>query len=251
MSIHLRRSDLSDILPLRALFLQENNFQIRYNACHQRGWTDTYTVMDGERMIGYGSIKGKENINDRDTIFEFYTLPAYRRLASAIFRELLQVSKVDFIECQSNEQVLTALLYEFGKDINAEVILFAENRATRLELVEVIFRKRTDEDRIFEHQLEPVGDYVLEWNREVVATGGFLLHYNPPFADLYMEVRADCRKKGLGSFLIQELIKQCYFTGRVPAARTSIHNLASRATLLKGGLSIAGFMLLGQVKNTL
>ena len=50
----------------------------------------------------------------------------------------------------------------------------------------------------------------LELNKEVVATGGFPLHYNIPFADLYMEVRKNCRKKGFGSFLIQELKKQCY-----------------------------------------
>ncbi len=81
-----------------------------------------------------------------------------------------------------------------------------------------------------------------------MATGGFFLHYNMPFADLYMEVKEDCRKKGLGSFLIQELKKQCYLTGRVPAARTGMENVASKATLIKAGLKIAGFILLGELK---
>lgn len=103
-------------------------------------------------------------------------------------------------------------------------------------------------DTIFEHKAEPVGDYVLELNGEVVATGGFLLHYNMPFADLYMEVREDCRKKGFGSFLIQEIKKQCYLAARVPAARTGIENVASKATLLKAGLKISGHMLLGEIK---
>jgi hypothetical protein len=49
--------------------------------------------------------------------------------------------------------------------------------------------------------------------------------------------------------LIQELKKQCYLTGRVPAARTGIENVPSKATLIKAGLKIAGFMLLGQVKR--
>lgn len=64
-----------------------------------------------------------------------------------------------------------------------------------------------------------------------------------------MEVEKDYRKKGLGSFLIQELKRQCYLTGRVPAARCNIDNVASRATLTKAGLKITGFMLLGQVKS--
>ena len=91
--------------------------------------------------------------------------------------------------------------------------------------------------------------YVLEFNNEVVATGGFLLHYNMPFADLYMEVREDCRRKGFGSFLIQEIKKQCYLAGRVPAARTGLDNIASKATLIKAGFKIAGFMLSGTIKT--
>jgi GNAT superfamily N-acetyltransferase len=113
---------------------------------------------------------------------------------------------------------------------------------------EIVFRKRNETDVVFEHRAEPIGDYVLELNHEIVATGGFLLHYNMPFADLYMEVKEEYRRKGLGSFLIQELKRQCYLAGRVPAARTGTDNIASRATLIKAGCKIAGFMLLGKVK---
>ncbi len=66
-----------------------------------------------------------------------------------------------------------------------------------------------------------------------------MLHYNPPFADLYMEVREDCRRRGIGSFLIQEVKRECYLAGRVPAARTSIRNLASRACLSRAGFASA------------
>jgi len=93
-----------------------------------------------------------------------------------------------------------------------------------------------------------VGDYILELNKEVVASGGFLLHYNFPFADLYMEVKEDHRRQGLGSYLIQELKKQCYLAGRVPAARCNMDNVASGTTLTKVGLAVAGFMLIGAVK---
>ena len=62
-------------------------------------------------------------------------------------------------------------------------------------------------------------------------------------ADLYMEVRPDARRRGYGSFLIQELVTECYLAGRVPAARTSTDNIASQRTLLKGGLRECGRML--------
>jgi GNAT superfamily N-acetyltransferase len=245
--INVSKTDLKEILPLRSLFLQENNFQIRYNACHERGWTDSYVVMYDKKKIGYGAVKGNEEINDRDTIFEFYIIPSFRKLSSAAFLELLYSSKPGFIECQSNEFLLTSLLHEFGRDITSNVILFEDSFISDIRIDNIIFRKRNETDVVFEHKAEPVGDYVLELNKEVVATGGFLLHYNMPFADLYMEVREDCRRRGFGSFLIQEVKKQCYFAGRVPAARTGIENVASKATLIKAGLKIAGFMLLGRV----
>jgi GNAT superfamily N-acetyltransferase len=108
-------------------------------------------------------------------------------------------------------------------------------------------RPRRDDDRIFEHTVEPVGDYVLEIEGEIVATAGFMLHYNMPFADLYMEVKKDRRRRGYGSFILQEVKKACYLAGRVPAARTGLDNTASRETLQKAGMRVSAFMLLGRV----
>jgi GNAT superfamily N-acetyltransferase len=249
MMLKAIKTDLTKILPLRNLFLQENNFQIRYNACHERGWTDSYVLLYNKEKIGYGAVKGNENINDRDTIFEFYIIPSFRNIASPAFSVLLNSSGAGFIECQSNDLLLTSLLYQYGQDINSSVILFEDNIKTNISIDNIIFRKRNDSDAVFEHTSEPVGDYVVELNKEVAATGGLLLHYNFPFADLYMEVKEEHRRKGLGNFLIQELKRECYLAGRVPAARCNIENTASKATLLKAGLKIAGFMLLAGVKS--
>lgn len=247
-TISITKTSLNEILSLRDLFLQENNFQIRYNACHDRGWTDSYIVMLDNEKIGYGSIKGREDHADRDTIFEFYVTPSNRGKSSIIFSALLTATGAGFIECQSNDRLLTSLLYEYGRNINCDVILFEDDHVSNLDMVNTEFRTRKSTDMVFDHKLVPVGDYVLEFNNEIVATGGFLLHYNKPFADLYMEVKEVYRRMGFGSFLIQEIKKQCYLYGRVPAARCNIDNLASRATLIKAGMRIAGFMLLGQVK---
>lgn len=248
MKFNVRKIDLPAILPLRQLFLQECNFQIRYNACHERGWTDSYLLTSGESPVGYGAIKGQE-IADRDTIFEFYLIPPFRKYAGEFFLELIAASGARFIECQSNDFLLTSMLYEFAQNINSEVALFADQAVTTHTIPGVVFRRRTENDMIFEHELEPAGEYVLEWNGEIVATGGFMLHYNMPFADLYMEVKENFRKMGLGSFILQELKQACYLAGRVPAARCNIQNKASRAALFKAGLRVCGFMLKGKIKN--
>jgi GNAT superfamily N-acetyltransferase len=248
MKLNLIKCKLDEILPLRNLFLQENNFQIRYNARHERGWSDSYLITLNNNNIGYGSIAGNENIEDRDSIFEFYMIPSYRNLSQSAFNELIHTSKASFIMCQSNDVLLSSLLFQFGQNINADTVLLKENFESSLYIDNAIFRKRDDKDIVFEHKAEPVGNYVVEFNGEIVATWGFLTHYNMPFADLYMEVSEDHRRKGFGSFLIQEIKKQCYLSGRVPAARTGLDNIASKATLIKAGFRVAGFMLSGTVK---
>jgi RimJ/RimL family protein N-acetyltransferase len=231
--------------------LHENNFQIRYNACHERGWSDTYLIEYKGTGVGYGAIKGSESIKNRDALFEFYLIPTYRHLYSVAFNDLLHVADFRFIETQSNNQPLTALLYQNCYGIRAEAILFEEGTTTFFTREGAFFRSRRANDKVFEHKHEPEGEYVLEWNNEVIATGGFALHYNHPFADLYIEVDELYHRKGFGTFLVQELKRECYLNGRVPAARCNIYNTASKATLLKAGFKIAGYMLSGTVYHEL
>ena len=249
MKLNAFKTTLQEIQTFRALFLQETNFQIRYNACHERGWSDTYLVTCNDIAIGYCSIKGKNNLTDRDSVFEFYVIHPYRKFLEIIFSELLLVSGATFIECQSNDFLLSSLLYEFSQNINADVILFQDHVVTEYINPGVIFRLRDKEDNVFEHKMEPMGNYILELNKKIIATGGFMLYYNMPFADLYMEVEDEYRRQGFGTFLLQELKKECYLAGRVSAARCDIQNKASRATIIKAGLKVVGYMLTGDIKK--
>ncbi len=245
MTIVAQKTGLESILPLRALFLQEANFQVRYNACHERGWSDSYLLKVDDFAVGYGSIKGRE-IPDRDTAFEFFMIPPFRKHASHLFREFLSAAQPKFIECQSNDRLLSSMLFEFARNISADTVLFEDHCVTNLALPGAVVRPKRDADSIFAHGVEPVGEYVVEMNGEVVATGGFMLHYNHPFADLYMEVREDCRRRGIAGFLLQEVKRECYLAGRIPAARCGIRNAGSRAALCKAGMRICGYMLTGE-----
>jgi len=250
MDLNIVKTNWEAIQPLRALFLQENNFQVRYDSCHWRGWADEYMITDGDLQIGYGSVKGQDDLKDRNAIFEFYVVPTIRNHTATVFAELIKVSGVVYLECQSNDLLLSGMMFEFAKNISSDVVLFKAGRETQLAPEGIVFRKKRDSDLLFDHHSEPEGDYVLEKNGEIIASGGFLLHYNKPFADLYMEVQPDHRKKGYGSFLIQEIKKACYLAGRVSAARCGITNPASKATLLRAGMEIAGYMLAGEIMTT-
>lgn len=244
----MERAGLQQVQHLRALFLQEGNLQFISNAYHERKWSDLYSVEMEGFQIGYGGISGSERTN-RDTIFEFYLIPACRKFAGKFFSELIQISQAKYIECQTNDKLIHNMLNEFAKDINEQAILFSDHKATEWKVPGVEVRPRKTQDYIFEHKHEPQGDYVLIAGGEIVATGGFLTHYNFPFADLYMEVKEEHRQKGYGSFLIQEIKKYCYLMGRVPAARCNIDNIASKSTLLKAGMQVCGYVVKGEIRK--
>jgi GNAT superfamily N-acetyltransferase len=231
---------------LRRQFLDATRFQLRYFAVHERGSSDCYVIAVDGVEAGFGSIKGQE-IPDRDTVFEFYVRPPFADSAREMFVELLRASQVMHIECQSNDDRLTSLLLEFGRNIRSDVVLFEDHSTTNLSVPGALVRTRRPNEAMFDHNAEPEGDYVVEVEGAIVASGGFLLHYNPPFADLYMETRPEARRRGYASLLLQEVKKACYEAGRVPAARTSLDNYGSRATLTKAGMRICGFMLLADV----
>src|SRR5260370_20140981 len=123
MTTTARKAELKDIRSLRALFLQETNFQIRYDACHERGWTDSYLLIAGNLSVGYGSIKGRQ-LKDRDTVFEYFVVQPFRKMTGELFQHLLAASGARFIECQSNDLLLSSLLYELSSSVSADVVLF-------------------------------------------------------------------------------------------------------------------------------
>ena len=94
---------------------------------------------------------------------------------------------------------------------------------------------------------DPEADWVIEADGAVVAAGGFLCHYNPPYADLNMVVAESARRRGFGSYLVQEVKRVCYESGKKPAARCDPANVASRRTMEKAGLLPCGRVLVGEV----
>ena len=239
--VSIVRSRLPKIEPLRALFLQELNAQCRYDAAHWRKGTTEYLIRAHDRDVGYAAVK--DTHDSRGTLFEFYLVPACRDGALGILRQVVDVAAAEAVECQTNDLFYTSLVRQFGREPTTDTILFAAGQSNGLPSAGARVRRRRRTDSVFDHTVEPVGDFVVDVSGEIMGTGGFLLHYNPPFADLFMEVRPDVRRRGYGSFLIQELIRECYLAGRVPAARTGTDNIASQRTLLKGGLRECGRML--------
>lgn len=252
MQVHVKKVDIAEILTLRDLYRQEMNCQIVHDSLHRRGFNDSYLIRVDGRIAGYGTVTSgndEHKVFQRGILNEFYLLPTHKASAVPVFRQLLATSQAVRIQAQTNDALLMLMLYDFAEQITSETILFHDALTTNLSSPDGIFRKTTegDADRMFKHRSEPGGDWLIEVAGSIVATGGFLTHYNPPYGDIYMEVAESYRRRGYGSYLVQELKRVCYEAGRRPAARCNSANVASRKTLEKAGLLPCARMLSGSL----
>ncbi|HEX5153746.1 MAG TPA: GNAT family N-acetyltransferase [Parafilimonas sp.] len=245
METCINKVNSPQVQSLRDLFLHENNFQFVHNKCHLYGWADVYAFVIDNITVGYGAVWGNTKREIKDSVFEFYIIKPYRKFINHLFAKLIEASGAAFINCQTNGILLSDLLYEYTENINAEAILFEDSFQTNLSMPHVSFEKNTAENN------NPNDcAYILKLHDEIVATGGLMLNYNLPYADVYYEVKESHRRKGFGSFIVQELKKAAYIMHRVPAARCNIKNGISKAALLKAGFTICGHIVSGTIIKT-
>jgi GNAT superfamily N-acetyltransferase len=242
MDIQVRPAEYRDVEAMRDLNRQELNCQIIRDSFLSRGLADPYLILVDGRVSGYGAVSNKY---DKGQLMEFYTLPCVREIALPMFRELLAASAATHIGAQTNNPLLLLMLYDCAKNITAENVLFHDAFVSQLTCPKGVFRHSTPEDKGTD------ADWVIEADGAIVAWGGFLCHHNPPFGDIYMEVLESARRKGFGSYLVQELKRVCYEAGRKPAARCSATNAGSPRTLEKAGLLTCGRLLVGEVATSL
>ena len=206
-----------------------------------------YLLKVGDTVVGYGSIAVSGPWKDKPTAYEFYVLPQYRSRAFDLFETLLADGGAVGIEVQSNDPLITVMLHTYAHHIESDSILFHDRLTTSHRPEGVTFRKATPADvaRLLPHQQG--ADYVVDCNGDIAGSGGILFHYNRPYGDIYMEVAEPFRRRGFGSYLVQELKRVCYENGNVPGARCNQKNTASRRTLQSAGFVPCGQILSGSV----
>ncbi len=241
---------LEEILPLRDLYRKEMNCQIVHDSWHARGFTTSYLLWSHGEMVGYGSVGGAPG-DSKDAIKEFYVLPTHRGAALPLMRRLIAASDARRIEAQTNDLLLTLMLYDCANNISRAKILLHDAFTTNLTVAGATFRKvaESDKERMSADAREGAGEWMIEVAGERVATGGILFHYNRPYGDVYMGVDEHFRRMGYGSYLVQELKRSCYEMGGVPAARCNVSNDASRATLQRAGFLPCAQILSGVISR--
>ena len=224
------------------------NCQIVHDSIHRRaGWTLTYLLECDGISVGFGSVAVAGPWKNKPTLFELYVVPEHRTRAFDLFEALLATGNPGFMEIQSNDPLLAVMLHTYARDIASEKIVFHDKLSTALPAKGASLRRVTSDEETRTHIEQRQGgpEWVLELDGQVAGRGGILFHYNRPYGDIYMEVAEPFRRRGLGSWLVQELKRAAYDLEAVPCARCSPANVASRRTLQKAGFVPFAHMLTG------
>lgn len=250
MTTRAHRVELGEIQGMRDMYRHEMNCQIIHDSIHTRlGWTHEYMLTEGGVKAGYGSVAVAGPWQTNPSVYEFFVMPPHRRRMFDLFIALLTSSGATAIETQSNDPLLTVMLHTFAPTVSSESILFHDKVTTAHALPDAVFRRVSPEDapQIAQQQLDSEATWLVTAGGVVAAAGDILFHYNRPYGDIYMKVAESFRRRGVGTYLVQELKRICYEGGSVPAARCNPKNIASRQTLQKAGFVPCGHILKGTV----
>ncbi len=207
-----------------------------------RGFADAFLLCSDQHKIGHALVGGAPG-EPRTSLIELHLEPEHATLAKPAFAALRAATRIQAILAQSNDPIPMALMRQHAPATEIRSLLFEVRRQLPPATIDRPsagkFRPLRADERpsVFTHHHEPIGDFAVELDDQIVATGGYLTHYNPPFVDLFMEVHEPFRRRGIGSFLIQQLIRECVSKDFAPAARCRPNNTASRACLERAGMS--------------
>jgi len=253
MNPTLREVPAGEVLALRARYREAVGAQIVHDLIHRReGWTRSYLIELAGRGIGFAEVAIAGPWTGKPTVFEFYLLPEFECQVFELFEAFLAASGARFFEAQSNCGPLAVLAHTYGHGITSERIVFRDGVITALPANGAVLRPLTgiQEVRAAIERRQGGGEWQLEVGGTAVGKGGILFHYNRPYGDIYMDVAEPYRRRGLGSYLVQELKRECYQLGAVPCARCNPSNVGSRRTLQKAGFVPCGQILVGRFAET-
>lgn len=250
MGITAERTDLDAIGPLRDVFRAEMRCQIIHDAIHRRpGWTHEYLLRRNGVPAGYGSVAMAGPWRERPAVYEFYVLPDHRSHVFDLFEALSTASAAPAIEMQTNDVIGSVALHAYARNVTVEAMLFHDRLTTSHSLPpNVVLRAPTAAEAPDSPSEDRRWRVVVDAEGDIVASGGVLFHYNPPYGDIYMDVDERFRRRGFGTVIVQELKRLCYDRGFIPGARCRVDNAASRRTLQRAGFVPCGHILTGLLR---
>jgi GNAT superfamily N-acetyltransferase len=160
------------------------------------------------------------------------------------------------------------MLYDFCEQVSAADVFFRDQFRTHLRFPGRMLRPAAEADcaALYPILRGPDGapfemdseEELRGWIRRgigwllmdgetIAGVGAIFEDFNKPFVELGMLVPERFRKRGYGTYILQELKAECYRRGLIPTSRCDAGNLASRRTHLRAGFLPSGRLLDGLV----
>ena len=248
MVITAEPCELESILALRDMYRLEMSCQIIHDSIHSRaGWTQEYSLRVDGKQVGYGSVAIAGPWTEIPALYEFFVAGPYRLRIFELFEAFRDACGATRMEIQSNDIQTAVMCHTYGQNVLADSVLFRDEVTTNFVPAGATFRTATEEDGLDISAKQILWHGVVEVEGHTAATGGILFHYNRPYGDIYMEVREEFRRRGVGAFIVQELKRVCYEGGFKPGARCRPTNVASQRTLQRAGFVPYGHILVGDL----
>lgn len=239
MDVSVQPSPAERVRAYKERYRAEAGCQIYGDSALGRGIADPWLVSVAGAAVGYGAVWNRYH---KGAVVEFYVEPDVRDAADALFGAFARAAGASHAQAQTNLRFCSALFRRHAVTEELQHPMFGDWADPELGCPGQAFEFAEVPNPSPNHP--DSRDYAMRVGGEVVASGGYLCHYNPPYADVHMEVVEGFRGRGWGSLFVQQVARAALANGKVPGARCNPANLASWRTLERGGFRVVGLVLL-------
>ncbi|NYB74022.1 GNAT family N-acetyltransferase [Sedimentibacter hydroxybenzoicus DSM 7310] len=222
-------------------------------------------MSDGEKEIGYVCIGTYDYY--KDIILEYYVIPEYRSFSAKIVNSIKNNFNCTGWLVNTQDKISLPVMIELNLNYVINGYIFSYNIAnieelsennkiifslSKVEEIEHIYNIITqnnfytggDKDTVTKRIKEEMF-FSFYYDEKLVGVGfKDILKRTPKFADIGMVVDSKFRKRGFGTLILKQLIKECIESQVIPTACCEKNNFISRKALEKVGFYIDGCLLL-------
>ncbi len=210
--------------------------------------SQTYLIENIDQNIGYCCI------NDKGSLLQIFLCDKYNYLMYSVIESLIESKLINSASLSSIEPVSFNACLSHSKSIQKNTLCFQYvDRKSKYESsldVKLVSERDTQEIKTFlkdqigfeddfgytENLIQRKEFYMVKESETIIATGECRLSDSQlDIADLGIIVNKDYQKRGLGTKVLQQLVKKAQVMKRIPICSTTHDNIASRKAIEKAG----------------
>lgn len=216
------------------------------------GISDYYKVMRDSEVLGYFCL------NQEGTLLQYFIRDEFISKSKEIFKYILEQYNIPKGFIGTNDIKSLALFLDFNKKVCTHTFLYKDIERTDIispiKGIKILTATEEDLQKVMDYHINSLnmkGRWIKPYCSGLIAKGQIILFIKnqkiigigekrrsetqEKYAHLGVTVAKEYRSKGVGSFILSYLKKECYRNRMIPICSTSIDNVASQKTIMKAG----------------